>query len=177
MFGPSSLRASPAEFDVIVPTSSFSAHGLVNGDPREPEIYGLRRSAISVSVNLFGAPALTAKEFSNYRQDVIVGVTCRSPRRSGSMTTPKLLNLGGNRWSFRPEFGISKAWGPWTVELAPSVTFFSNNTDFFGGNTFSQAPIYAPCRDMCIYTFQSGVWMALDGPVSRRPHDTQRRQK
>jgi hypothetical protein len=28
-------------------------------------------------------------------------------------------------------------------ELAPSVTIFTDNKDFFGGNTFSQAPIYA----------------------------------
>ena len=40
---------------------------------------------------------------------------------------------------------------------APSVTFFSDNTDFFGGNTFSQAPIHA------VHTFQPGIWMALDG--------------
>jgi hypothetical protein len=42
------------------------------------------------------------------------------------------------------------------------VTFFSDNTDFFGGNTFSQAPIYS-VQGHVIYTFQSGIWMALDG--------------
>jgi hypothetical protein len=42
------------------------------------------------------------------------------------------------------------------------VTFFSDNTDFFGGKTFSQAPIYA-VQGHVIYTFQSGIWMALDG--------------
>ena len=54
----------------------------------------------------------------------------------GQYDDNKLLNLGNNRWSFRPELGISKAWDPWTFEVAPSVTFFSDNTDFFGGNTF-----------------------------------------
>ena len=80
----------------------------------------------------------------------------------GQYDDSKLLNLGSNRWSFRPELGISKAWGPWTFEVAPSVTFFSDNTDFFGGNTFSQSPIYA-VQGHILYTFQSGIWVALDG--------------
>src|SRR6478735_5219928 len=80
------LVGQSAKLDVIVPTSSFAAHGLVNGEPREREILGLGDPRFRVSVNLFGAPALSAKEFASYRQDVIVGV-CRSPRRSGSMTT------------------------------------------------------------------------------------------
>lgn len=42
------------------------------------------------------------------------------------------------------------------------MTFFSNNTDFVGGNTFAQAPIYA-VQGHILYNFQSGVWMALDG--------------
>jgi hypothetical protein len=42
------------------------------------------------------------------------------------------------------------------------VTFFTNNTDFFGGNTFAQAPIYS-VQGHILYTFRSGIRMALDG--------------
>ena len=156
------LAGQSAKFDVIVPTSSFAAHGLVNGVPREREMFGLGDPRFRVSVNLFGAPALSAKEFASYQQDLIVGVSLQVSTPVGQYDNTKLLNLGGNRWSFRPELGISKAWGPWTVEFAPSVTFFSDNTDFFGGNTFSQSPIYA-IQGHVIYTFQSGIWMSLDG--------------
>jgi hypothetical protein len=156
------LAGQSAKFDAIVPASSFAAHGLVNGEPAEREMSGLGDPRFRVSVNLFGAPALSAKEFASYKQDLIVGVSLQVSAPFGQYDSTKLLNLGGNRWSFRPELGISKAWGPWTVELAPSVTFFSDNTDFFGGNNFSQAPIYA-VQAHAIYTFQSGIWMALDG--------------
>jgi hypothetical protein len=149
-----------AKFDVIVPASSFSARGIVNGQPREREISGLGDPRFRVSFNLFGAPALSVKNFANYKQDLIVGVSLTAPL--GQYDDSKLINLGSNRWSFKPELGISKAWGPWTFELAPSVTFFSNNTDFVGGNTFAQAPFYA-VQGHILYTFQSGVWMALDG--------------
>ena len=151
-----------AKFDVIVPMSSFAAQGFLDGQPREREMSGLGDARFRVSVNLFGAPALSAKDFASYRQDVIVGVSLQVSAPLGQYDDSKLLNLGSNRWSFKPELGISKAWGPFTFEVAPSVTFYSDNTDFFGGNTFSQSPIYA-VQGHAIYTFQSGVWIALDG--------------
>jgi hypothetical protein len=151
-----------AKFDVIVPASSFSAQGLLNGQPREREMSGLGDPRFRVSVNLFGAPALSVKDFASYRQDVIVGVSLQVSAPLGQYDNSKLLNLGNNRWSFRPELGISKARGPWTFEVAPSVIFFTDNTDFVGGNTFAQAPFYA-VQGHIIYTFQSGIWMALDG--------------
>ena len=51
------------------------------------------------------------------------------------------------------------------------MTFFSDNTDFFGGNRFAQAPIYAVQAHL-LYTFQSGVWMALDGIYFAGGHTT-----
>ncbi len=151
-----------AKFDVILPASSFAAQGVVDGLPRERVMSGLGDPRFRVSVNLLGAPALSAKDFASYRQDLIVGASLQVSAPLGQYDNSKLLNLGNNRWSFRPELGISKAWGPWTLEVAPSVTIFSDNTDFFGGNTFAQAPIYAVQAHL-LYTFQSGIWMAIDG--------------
>ncbi len=171
------LWGQSAKFDVIVPVSSFAAQGFLNGQPREREMSGFGDPRFRVSVNLFGAPALSAKEFASYRQDVIVGVSLQVSAPLGQYDDSKLLNLGGNRWSFKPELGISKAWGPWTFEVAPSATFFSDNTDFFGGNTFSQSPIYA-VQGHILYNFQSGIWVALDGILFRgRPHRPQRRKE
>ena len=116
---------------------------LVGGQPREREMSGLGDPRFRFSINLFGAPALSAKEFANYQQDLIIGASLQVSAPLGQYDDSKLLNLGNNRWSFKPELGISKAWGPWTVEVAPSVTFFTDNTDFFNGSTFAQAPIYA----------------------------------
>ena len=122
-----------AKFDVILPYSSFSAHGLVDGQTREREMSGFGDPRFRFSVNLFGAPALSVKEFANYQQDLIIGISAQVSAPLGQYDNSKLLNLGNNRWSFRPELGISKAWGPWTLEVAPSVTLFTENTDFFNG--------------------------------------------
>jgi hypothetical protein len=151
-----------AKFDVILPESSFSAQALVNGQPAERQMSGLGDPRFRLSVNLFGAPALSAKDFASYHQDLIVGVSLQVSAPLGQYDDSKLLNLGNNRWFFKPELGISKAVGSWTFEIAPSVTIFSDNTDFFGGNTFAQAPIYA-VQGHVLYNFPSGIWMALDG--------------
>ena len=72
---------------------------------------GLGDPRFRVSVNLIGAPALSVKDFANYRQDLIVGVSLQVSAPVGQYDNSKLLNLGNNRWSFKPEFGISKAVG------------------------------------------------------------------
>ena len=73
----------------------------------------------------------------------------------------KLLNIGTNRWSIKPEVGVSKALGPLTLELDAGVTFYTNNDDFLSGMTLEQDPIYA-VQGHLIYNFVAGVWGALD---------------
>jgi len=156
------LFGQSAKFDVVVPYSMFSAHGIVADMPRERQMNGFGDPRFRLSVNLVGAPALPPKEFANYRQDLLVGVSLQVSAPLGQYDDNKLLNLGANRWSFRPELGISKAWGPWTVEIAPSLTLFTQNPDFFTGNSFAQAPLYL-VRGGIIRNFESGVWVSLDG--------------
>ena len=99
------------------------------GDPR-----------FRLSVNWVGAPALSPAEFENYKQDLIIGTSLQVSAPVGQYDDTKLLNLGNNRWSIRPELGISKTWDRWTLEVAPSVTFFSDNTRFFQWQDVSSRP-------------------------------------
>jgi hypothetical protein len=160
-----------AKFDVIAPYSAFSARALVNGQPHEREMSGFGDPRFRVSVNLVGAPALSLKEFANFKQDLIVGVSLQVSAPLGQYDDTKLLNLGNNRWSFRPELGFSKAWGPWTFEIAPSVAFFTVNPDFFNGKKFEQAPLYI-VRSHLIFNFKSGGWISLDGVYFRGARTT-----
>lgn len=151
-----------AKFDVLLPYTSFSGHGLVAGQPREREMAGMADPRARVSVNFFGAPALTLKEFAGYRQDLIVGASLQVSAPWGQYDNTKLVNIGNNRWSFKPEIGLSKAWGPWSTDLAVSATYYTDNQDFNRGSTFEQAPLYA-LQGHLIYGFSSGRWLALNG--------------
>jgi Putative MetA-pathway of phenol degradation len=87
------------------------------------DVDGFADPAFRLSMNFVGAPALTAAEFKNYRQDLIFGMSLRVTAPLGQYDAEKLVNIGTNRWSFKPEIGLSKAFGPWTVELAPGRHF------------------------------------------------------
>jgi hypothetical protein len=71
------------------------------------------------------------------------------------------VNVGTNRWSFKPEIGLSKAVGRWTFELTPGVTFYTDNGDFFGGKTREVSPLVA-VQGGVTYSFAPGGWLALN---------------
>ena len=148
--------------DFIVPYASLAAEGLVFGMPRERYVTGFADPAFRLSLNLVGAPALTAAEFKNYRQDFILGASMRVTAPRGQYDHERLVNIGTNRWSFKPEIGVSKAFGKWTVDVAPAATFYTDNNDFFGGQTREVAPICS-VQSHVTYSFRPGGWIALNG--------------
>ena len=149
------------KLDLIVPYSWLSASAKVVGQGREREVSGFADPRIRFSVNFYGAPALSLEEFSGYQQDLIVGASVLVSAPLGRYDSDKAVNIGTNRWSFKPELGISQALGPLTLELLSSVTFFTENNDFFGGHRLTQDPIFA-VQGHLIYRFSFGPWAALD---------------
>ena len=149
------------QFGLVVPYASIAAKGLVLGSPHARYVDGFADTAFRLSMNFVGAPALTAAEFKNYHQDFIFGASLRVTAPLSQYDGDKLVNIGTNRWSFKPEIGFSKAIGPWTVELDPGITFYTDNRDFFGGKTREVAPLYAVQSGLS-YTFAPGGWVALN---------------
>jgi hypothetical protein len=110
---------------------------------------------------LYGAPALSLEEFRDYTSDVIVGTSLEITPPLGQYDSDKLLNIGTNRWSFKPELGVSKAWGPLTFELATGVRFYTDNNDFLDGRTLEVGPIYS-VQGHLIYSVTPGIWLGLN---------------
>lgn len=151
-----------AKFDVVLPMGSLSGSALVNGVPVTREISGLVDPSLRVSLNLAGAPALSLSEFASYRQDLITGVSVQVTAPLGQYDPNRLVNLGSNRWMLRPEIGFSKAVGRIRLEAGLSVSLFTTNHDYYGGDTLEQDPLYSG-RANLVYQFDSGIWMALNG--------------
>jgi hypothetical protein len=155
------LWGQSGKIDIIVPYTMLSGTAEVAGHPFERKVDGFADPKLRLSVNLYGAPALTLKEFKDYEQDLIIGASLQVSAPAGQYDDSRVVNIGTNRWSFKPEIGISQAMGPWTLELQAAATFFTDNDDFFAGNTRSQAPIYS-LQGHAIYGFRSGIWASLD---------------
>src|SRR5262245_32143612 len=150
------------KIDVVVPYAWLSGSAAFQGQPQEREVSGFADPRLRFSVNLYGAPALSLQEFASYKQDLIIGTSLQVSAPLGQYDADKLVNIGTNRWSFKPELGISKALGPLTLELTTGVTFYTDNHDFLGDKTRAQAPIYS-VQGHVSYTVGGGLWVAVDG--------------
>jgi hypothetical protein len=155
------LWGTSGKFDVIAPYTWLSGSAIYQGAHVQRDVDGFADPLLRVSVNFFGAPALTLPEFRSYRQDLVVGASLQVSVPAGQYDDTKLVNLGTNRWFFKPEIGVSKALGPWTLEGKAAVTLFTTNNDFFNGNKRSQDPLYS-VQAHAIYNFSSGIWGSVD---------------
>lgn len=155
------LWGKSGRINATLPYTWLSGSADFAGQTIQREVNGLADARFKLSVNLYGAPALTLKEFKDYEQDLIVGASLAVSAPTGQYDASKLVNIGMNRWSFTPEVGVSKALGSWTLELAAAATLYTDNKDFLNGNTRSQDPVYS-LQGHVIHSFSSGIWASLD---------------
>jgi hypothetical protein len=146
---------------LVLPFASLSGSATLNGSAEVTrDISGMADPAVRLAVNFYGAPAMSAAQFAGYRQDLIVGASLSLSAPFGQYDPQRLVNLGTNRWSIKPELGVSQALGPWTVELAAGATWFSRNDEFFQGNTREQEPLYSAQLHLT-RQFGRGLWGAV----------------
>jgi hypothetical protein len=150
-----------AKFDTVFASACLDGSADANGVPMSRDICGLLDPTFRVSVNLYGAPALQLKDFASYKQDLIVGASLHVQAPFGQYDPSRLVNLGSNRWAFRPEIGISKAFDRLTAEVMLSGTLYTTNDEYFGGKTREQDPVYSGQLHL-IYQFANGVWLAAN---------------
>jgi Putative MetA-pathway of phenol degradation len=156
-----SLAGRSANAGVAVPVIAGHIEGRYLGEPAEVDRFGQGDPRFRFAMNLYGAPSMTLKEFASYRQRTIVGVSVTVAPPLGQYDPTKLINLGTNRWSFKPELGWSRAFGQWVVEAMAGVWLFTDNTDFVGGRTRQQDPIIATQAHVT-YKFKRSMWLAGD---------------
>ena len=148
--------------EALVPFTSGNWKGIQTGvGARTRDVSGFADARFTFGVNFIGAPALTSREFRNYRQKTIVGANFQVIVPTGQYDETKLINLGANRWGFKPEIGLSHAIGRWHLEAAGTLWLFTDNRDFFGGSTVSQDPLYA-VQVHVVYSFKPGLWVSLN---------------
>jgi hypothetical protein len=150
------------KIDVVLPYAWLSGSAELAGQPQERDVSGFGDPRMRFSVNFYGAPALSLEEFRHFRQDLIIGASLQVSAPLGQYDDDRLVNIGTNRWAIKPELGISKALGQWTLELSAATTFFTDNDNFLGSQTRSQDPLYS-LQAHVIYNFRSGIWVAVDG--------------
>jgi len=137
----------------------------------ETKLYrsGLLDSSFRFSVNLKGGPAMSAREYQSWRQKVILGLSLKVVAPTGQYDPTKLINIGSNRWGFKPEFGYSERWGHWVLDAYGGAWLYTTNPEYFSHNAFvpgnqtqSQKPI-ASFEGHLSYDVRQRLWVSLDG--------------
>jgi hypothetical protein len=156
-----SLAGRSANAGVALPVVGGHLEGLYLGEPAEAGRFGQGDPRLRLAVNLYGAPAMTPQESAAYRGRILAGISITVAPPLGQYDSSKLINIGTNRWSFKPELGLSRVYGKWVLEMMAGVWLFTDNEDFFGGSTREQDAI-AALQFHLTYRFARTVWLAAD---------------
>jgi hypothetical protein len=156
------LAGRSATLLVALPIVGGHLEGLYLGERAVADRLGLGDMRIRVGVNLYGAPALRLPEFAKTppsRINVGASVTIVAP--VGQYDPQRIVNLGNNRWAFKPEAAIIRNAGPWMFEIYGGVWLFTDNTDYVNGQVRSQKPL-ASAQFSLRRTFRPGLWASAN---------------
>jgi hypothetical protein len=143
----------------VVPFADGKWSAVIDGRDSSTVRTGLGDPFVALGVGLLGAPALRARDMATYRPRTLVGASLRVRVPIGQYNSEKFFNLGTNRWKFVPAVGVAQYVGRWVFEAHLRAWFSTTNTDFFGGNTVAQDPLFG-FQLHAEYTFKRGLWAA-----------------
>jgi hypothetical protein len=168
-----SIKLGPmsGKVDVILPYGWLSGSAEYDGQTVTRVISGLADPRIRMSFNFIGAPSLPLSGFKDYKQNFVAGASLQIFLPLGQYDPSKLVNIGTNRFTIKPELGMSKVVGRMQLELTGGVAFHTVNNDFYNGKTRSQAPI-GSLQGHINYNFKKGIWAAIDGTYYWGGHTT-----
>jgi hypothetical protein len=110
---------------------------------------------------LYGGPAEAPAEFAKSKKsNTVVGAAVAVSMPLGEYSSERLINLGSNRWTIRPQLGVTHTRGKWTGELTGSVFLYSDNNEFWMDTKLASDPLWA-LQAHLIYSFKPGLWASL----------------
>lgn len=157
------LLSRSVRVEILAPVQDAHWQGLLQGAPASRHVGGLADPMARFAVNLIGAPPLQGPAFAEYQAahpaNTIVGAALAVQAPLGQYDKDRLLNLGENRFVFRPELGAVHSHGKWSEEVTGSVWLFTDNDDFWKGNHREQDP-FTVVQGHLVYTFRPGLWIS-----------------
>jgi hypothetical protein len=145
-------------------------NGSISGTNVSRSTSGAGDSSYQMAMLLKGGPALSVAEFSNYKPTTTLGLSLAITAPTGLYDSGKILNLGADRWSFKPEFGVSYPFGPqqkWALDAYANSYFYTDNTSYHGAQILRQEPLPG-FEGHISYSFLDSLLGSLDARSSFR---------
>ncbi|MBW4362533.1 transporter [Flavobacterium taihuense] len=150
-----------ARVQVVLPYVIMDGKATVSGEEITGNRTGFGDMRIRLGMNLLGSPALARKDFAQYQQKTIFGVSLVTLVPTGLYYPDKRINIGANRWGFKPEVGISKRFKHVYAEFYSGVWFYTKNEDFLGDKDLQQDPVLS-CQGHASYYFKNQMWIGIN---------------
>ena len=149
---------------VAMPYSWAQVSGDVDQQASRITRSGFGDMRLRLSVLFHGAPAATLAEMRKTPTGkTILGASLNVVVPTGQFFSNKLINLGTNRWSFRPELALSQRVGKrWTLDVYGGVWLFTNNTSFYPGTSLRKQDPMSTFQTHFSYNFNPQIWVAFD---------------
>lgn len=144
--------------------------GSIGGTNIHGSTGGAGDSSYAVSMLLKGGPALSEAQFEGYTPRTTLGVSVAVTAPTGSYDPARILNLGADRWSFKPEIALSHPFGPghkWAFDVYGNVYWYTDNTSYRGREVLRQEPLVG-LEAHISYSFSDRIWTSLDTRYSGR---------
>lgn len=147
-----SLAGKLMRFDALVPFQKVKWDGLLSGEQASTQRNGMGDPRLRLSINLM--------DVSKKNSNTVVGAAISVNVPWGEYYEEKLLNIGSNNYTIRPQIGVVHTRGPWSYELTGSIFYFTDNDNFYYGNRLEQKPFYSAQAHL-IRVFKPGIWGSL----------------
>ena len=144
---------------VVLPYANAEYTGDVLETSRRVTRNGFGDLNLRFALGLLGSPALSLTEFMHRKPAPALGVSLLVVAPTGQYFPDRLINLGANRWSFKPEIGFTWPRGAWDFELTAGIWYYTDNKDFFGGHVREQE-LLTTTQAHVSYTFRPRLWVA-----------------
>jgi len=150
-----------ARVQVSLPFSFLSGSAKLAGRDTSATRTGLADMRVRFGINLFGSPALDIQNYLKHKDGTIFGASFVVQVPIGQYYEEKLINLGTNRWGFKPEIGLSHRIENFYGELYTGVWFFTSNNEFLKTNTQSTDPLFN-IQGQVNYVFNNAMWAGVN---------------
>jgi hypothetical protein len=157
------LAGRQARVLAIFPIAWGRVAGDVGPQAQHQDLAGLADPRIKLSVGLLGAPALTVEAFAKTPRGLSVGTSLTVMPPLGQYNSEQLVNLGYNRWGFKPEVGLSYPAGRWTIDSSVGFWFFTTNESYFPGHARKVQDAVFALQGHVSYALPHRAWLAING--------------
>ncbi len=160
-----SMFGKLARVQFMLPFTFLTGTAKLAGRDTSGSRTGFSDMRFRFGLNIIGSPALGLKDYVKYRDGTVLGMSIVVSVPVGLYYPERVINLGTNRWGFKPEIGLSHRVGNFYGEVYTGIWFFTANTEYLKTKTLKTDPLLN-VQAQINYVFNNKMWLGMNAAYS-----------